>query len=259
MRKLAKQKGVSVLEFNTALTEAGDRVVDGMIDDETRRHAAENVGRDIVFDSRLAWFFVGESFKVFLTVSPKEAAERVFSGRVLEEESYVSKEDALKDLIVRRETEIRRFKDFYGVDCNDYKNYDLIIDTSKLATAEIADIIFSAYAEYNDSRYIKCYINPKNVYPSKGKKEAEPSGSGDGLVSLIKLKNEFFIYSGRESVKKAIKNGEKIIPARIRYYDCGALEDGITIDGLITARLNDVREWERENKFEYGYYPHIFT
>lgn len=66
-RQLAMDKGLSVEEFNRQVNEAtrnGDRSVDKMIDDTTAKIGRER--DNIMFDSRLAWHFVPDSFKVFV-------------------------------------------------------------------------------------------------------------------------------------------------------------------------------------------------
>ncbi|MDR2091690.1 MAG: cytidylate kinase family protein [Clostridiales bacterium] len=238
-RKLAKERNLSTLEFNEV--SKGDRSIDLLIDDEMKRYSRENGAVDTVFDSRLAWHFVERSFKVFLLVSPKVAAERVFCNRILEEENYSSKEDALKGLIKRREIETKRFKEFYGVDCDDYANYDLIADTSYLTTEKIADIIFEAYEYFIRNRpYTKCFVSPKNLYPTKKITEnhtdahtfdANPSGA----VRVFKVKNSLFISEGHKSAAAAIAKGEAVIPAEIIF--------GI------------VKSWEESNGFSFGYDP----
>jgi cytidylate kinase len=260
-RKLAKERNLSALEFNEL--SAGDRSIDRLIDEEMKRYARENKTRDVVFDSRLAWHFVGQSFKVFLLVSPKIAAERVFFGRILEEENYSSKDEALRGLIKRREVETERFKEFYGVDCDDYGNYDLIIDTSYLSTEKISDIIFDAY-EYFIKKlpYNRCFVSPKNLYPTKkisdcSKKHVEQATNHSQTdtelnrnkiknysqndtefpapVKVFKIKNSLFISDGHRRVAAAIRSGEAVIPAEIIY--------GI------------VAEWQEFNGFDFGYNP----
>ncbi|MDR1906356.1 MAG: cytidylate kinase family protein [Clostridiales bacterium] len=253
-RRLAKERNLSTLEFNKLI--AGDKNVDLLIDDEMKKFARENTSRDIIFDSRLAWHFIGGSFKVFLLVSPKRAAHRVFFGRVLDEEKYSTKEEALRELIHRRDLETRRFKDFYGVDCNDYNNYDFIIDTSEISTEEIAEAIFKAYDCFINNRfYIKCFVSPKNVYPLE--KISEESKENTDMISLIKIENGLFIYRGKGKVIEAIKNGEKTVGAKIVFSDDEKYSEDFTAASFVERSLSMdcIAAWERENNFDFGYYP----
>ena len=91
-RQLAMDKGLSVEEFNRQVNEAtrnGDRSVDKMIDDTTAKIGRER--DNIMFDSRLAWHFVPDSFKVFVITDINEASRRVFNDSVrANSESYES-------------------------------------------------------------------------------------------------------------------------------------------------------------------------
>ena len=57
--------------------------------------AKENPGKDLVFDSRLAWHFVEHSFKVFLSVNIDEAARRIWNANRGFVEKYTSVQDAI--------------------------------------------------------------------------------------------------------------------------------------------------------------------
>ncbi|MDR3263878.1 MAG: cytidylate kinase family protein [Clostridiales bacterium] len=278
-RKLANERKLSTLEFNKLIT--GDRSFDLLIDEEMKKFAAENADTDTVFDSRMAWHFVKDSFKVFLLVSPKVAAERVFFNRVLQEEKYATKEDALKELIGRREIENVRFKEFYNVDCNDYKNYDLFIDTSRISTEEIADIIFCAYEYHSCGKpYKKCFISPQNIYPigrlspeeiKQAQRLAEVinndptggylSGLSSQEVPLIKIKNQFFLHDGLVSVMAAVKAGVDIMRADIVYDESGILPDGTAVLDYVRTNttVKDIKAWEKEKGFVFGYYPEIIA
>ena len=63
------------------------------------------------------------------------------------DEMYSSGEDALKKLQERRESEIQRYKKFYGVDITDMSNYSLVIDTTGKAPEDVAEEIVLAWAE----------------------------------------------------------------------------------------------------------------
>lgn len=129
IRKIAEEKGLSVLEMNELMKK--DSKYDREIDDTTARISKENPDKNILFDSRLAWYFVEKSFKVFLSVSLEVAANRVRGdesrGRV---EGYDTLEDAKQKLKKRAETEDARYKNLYGIEYFDYSNYNLVLDST---------------------------------------------------------------------------------------------------------------------------------
>lgn len=101
-----------------------------------------------VLDSRMAWYFLPHSFKVKLTALPRIAAARILNdtGRT-SEGKYATIDDAIDSLALRRSSEVNRFKRAYGVNIEDERNYDLIVDTSNLSLDEICDIILKAYRQ----------------------------------------------------------------------------------------------------------------
>ena len=101
--------------------------------------------KNVIFDSRLAWHFLPETFKIFIIVSPYEAALRTYLTRSSKDETYTSVEEAMNKLIERRVVENRRYKAIYEVNCEDLRNYDVVIDTSFISPKEAAEIIMDCY------------------------------------------------------------------------------------------------------------------
>ena len=145
-RELAGQMKLTTLEFNRLM--CSDKKYDKMIDDETARISRENKDKNIIFDSRLAWHFVEHSFKVFVSVSLEEAAERVMQDQRGEVEMYASLEEAIKLLGERAATERLRYKDIYNLNYMDFSNYNLIIDSTYCRPEKIAEIILKEAREF---------------------------------------------------------------------------------------------------------------
>lgn len=153
IRQIAEEQGVSVLEMNKLMEK--DHKYDHMIDDTTARISREQKEKKLLFDSRLAWNFVEESFKVFLSVSLSVAADRVLAdasrGAV---ETYASVEECKERLKERAATEDRRYKDIYGIDYFNYANYNLVLDSSNCAPEVLAKILVQE-AEAANERHAK--------------------------------------------------------------------------------------------------------
>ena len=99
-----------------------------------------------IVDSRMAWHFIPTSFKVYLTVNSRTAAERVFNDSTRKNEGkYANVEEVEKSLLARRSSEVARFMDFYQVDCSDLKNFDLIVDTTTRTPEEVAKVIMDGF------------------------------------------------------------------------------------------------------------------
>ena len=120
--------GISTLELNQRMLT--DPALDHVIDDEVARLSRERRKDAIIFDSRMAWYFAERSFKIFVTVDPLIAAQRVMHDPRGSEETYQDVLEACNKLLERGKVENARFRDIYHVDNLDYHNYDLIVDTS---------------------------------------------------------------------------------------------------------------------------------
>lgn len=138
-RSLAEKYNMSIHDFNIYMETHPE--IDEEIDTELTRIGQRN--ENMIFDSRMAWHFVPDSFKVYLSVDPKAAARRVLRDNRGAVESYESIEEAETALIARKQSENLRYIIKYGVDCSRPENYDLIIDTTNISPRETAEIILS--------------------------------------------------------------------------------------------------------------------
>lgn len=74
-RKLAADKGLSVNELNE-LAET-DRSIDAEVDDYVR--SLNDMPENMVLDSRMAWYFIRDAFKVRLKIDLDVAVARIFA------------------------------------------------------------------------------------------------------------------------------------------------------------------------------------
>ena len=142
-RKLAEKYGIESIEAFNKYMETHPE-----IDTECDNMVAElgkQSGR--IFDSRLAWHFVEDSLKVYLSVNEDIAIKRIFFDQKRINESHLDAEQTGISNRKRRESEIARFKLLYNVDLNDFSNYDLVIDTGALTPEEVAERILEAYRQ----------------------------------------------------------------------------------------------------------------
>lgn len=131
-RAMAEEQGMTLNEFEnfTKSDDSFDRKLDNKVVDYGKTHD------NFIFESRLAWHFIPDSFKIKLKCD--------FDTRVAR---IASREDKSLDL-AKQETEERenlafyRYKDIYnlsGID-ND-KNFDLIVDTGPNNPEKVVEII----------------------------------------------------------------------------------------------------------------------
>ena len=145
-REYARSKGISTLELNKRMKE--NPGLDDEIDNTVTRVSRDHKGENLIFDSRMAWHFAEDTFKIFLTIEPMEAANRVFYNRVSAEESYTDVNDACEKLVERSVVERKRFIEIYGVDYYDFNNYNLVVDTTNKTPDEVVAVIMENYNSY---------------------------------------------------------------------------------------------------------------
>ncbi|MBE6653370.1 MAG: hypothetical protein E7610_08170 [Ruminococcaceae bacterium] len=149
LRAAAAERGMDVLELNKELSAKldSDRSMDDLIDNTTIRVASERKDDKLIFDSRMAWHFVPDSFKVFVTVEPRVAAERVMKDpRPGEPAEDV--DELCAELVERSKVEQSRFMQLYGVDYYDYNNFNLVVDSSRRTPDEIVTLIWEGFNAY---------------------------------------------------------------------------------------------------------------
>lgn len=139
-RQLAQELGLDTLEMNRrADTDPTiDQRIDGIFVD---------LGKDqngYIVDSRMAWFFLPDSFKVYLQTDVAVAAERILNDPTRKSEEYETKEEAIQKILARKQSENARFLAKYGADCGNLHNFDLVLDTTHRSPEQVAGLILKA-------------------------------------------------------------------------------------------------------------------
>ncbi len=143
--KMALTQGITIDELNARGMDdiASDREVDAF---QTTLGETED---NFIIDGWLSWHFIPNAFKVQLTVDPKIAAERIFAARSLEsdrndEPQYASVAETQSILAKRVEQNEARYQKWYGISLKNDGKYDVVVDTTHLTPAEVADAILAA-------------------------------------------------------------------------------------------------------------------
>jgi cytidylate kinase len=144
-RKIAEKRNMTVLELNEMAKSVNwiDDEIDGALQELSTKDD------DMIIDSRLAWYFVSDSFKVYIKVDAVTAAERILNANRGNVENYKCIEEAVNDIKMRSLVEIERYKEKYNVDLCDNSNYDLIIDSTLLDVEGVTDKILCNLEKYN--------------------------------------------------------------------------------------------------------------
>lgn len=149
VRSVIRKHGLTLAEFNARA--ASDHSLDDEIDEELRSLRNEN---DIVVDSRLGFYWIPESFKVYLDLDMQVATARIYKD-VVDNESRQGGAgqgsniaDVQRLVQERLNNETRRFKSMYGVNPYDTQNFDLVINTSRHSPQTVALTVFDHYKKW---------------------------------------------------------------------------------------------------------------
>lgn len=140
-REAAKNLGMTIEEFNKLGEKdpSTDKFVDDMLVEIGKKED------NLVVEGRTAFHFIPNSIKIFLDVDLKEGARRIFEEKKQANERNEKKtnsvEEELQNLRQRMESDEKRYMKYYGFTCYDKKNYDFIVDTTKLTPDQVAEKI----------------------------------------------------------------------------------------------------------------------
>jgi cytidylate kinase len=153
VRELLEKRNMTLEEFNEqAKTE---RALDEAIDEQLRALRAQN---DIVIDSRLGFFWLPESFKVYLDIDMDTAAARIFSD--MQDNKKRAKGAALMSTLgevswhvkKRMQEERKRYRRHYGIDPYDSSRFDLVVNTERHSPETVALTVFDEYKKWLKTR-----------------------------------------------------------------------------------------------------------
>lgn len=136
-RKLAKDKSLALAELNKRAE--ADSSFDNLVDDKLKE-----LGRkedDFVVDSRLGFFFIPDSIKIFLEAKLKTRAKRTLDKQRFEECPENVKE-AVKLIKEREQSDTKRYEKLYGVNPFDVNHYDLVVDTTNNSVEQTTDVVY---------------------------------------------------------------------------------------------------------------------
>lgn len=253
-RRMAVSMNLTSLELNK-LSET-DPSIDQKIDSSTVEIAAQE--KRVIFDSRLAWHFVPQSFKVFLTVDPVIGAKRILEARRGSVEQYDSLEEAITQVTARRASEDKRFSEMYGIQMGRLANYHLVTDSSYVSQEVIAEQVVACVKKWQQGEtFARCLLAPKTPFPAgdwTSESEAEE-------VTLLRVDRHYFALSGFAVLERGIQNSEVLLPMDLLANE----DDAIATEE--TARQRVMREatperahaWEEAQGFQYPSYPPHFN
>ncbi len=130
-RRMAQEMGMDLVEFSRYAEENWeiDRELDARIVEEARKK------EDIVIDSRLSGWMLHihkiPAFKVYIDASPEVRIRRIW------EREGGDIDDVRRAVEERERSELKRYREIYGIDFRDKSIYDMVINSDELSPEEI--------------------------------------------------------------------------------------------------------------------------
>ena len=146
MRAIGREHGyddIRQLNFENEKDSKFDFLVD-----ERLRQIGKNEDQ-IIIDSRMAWHWMPQSFRVFLDISLDDAVPRIMASispeRRATEHIPDDAEEYKKMLKERIDSEDRRYKTLYNVDIYDLSQYDYVLNTKDKPFDTVVKEVLAAY------------------------------------------------------------------------------------------------------------------
>jgi cytidylate kinase len=220
VREIAAKRGMSVVELNKYMETHPE--IDHEIDDGLVK--LSSVDKLLIIDSRMAWHFTENTFKVYLSTDIETSAIRIMRANRAGEHA-ASLEQTIADTRARRESEKKRYFDQYGVHIKDLTNYSLIVDTTYATPDEVAECIISSFAKWReDKEYKRAFISPERMnYPDEQYDEEKMReysvklelGENIPVPEVVECDGEFYLVSGLDCAMAYAFSMSGFIPAAL--------------------------------------------
>lgn len=150
-RAEAESRGLTMEEFDTLMLNNPSERVDDAIDARQKKYGQDH--SVFVFESRLAWYFIPDSFKVKLKCDLDERIRRITTSDINERHAYEAADFAkTKEKTLKREAEHqKKISEIYGIDdLAADEHFDFVIDTTSMSPEEIANTIVIEAKQFFD-------------------------------------------------------------------------------------------------------------
>ncbi|MBU1201870.1 MAG: (d)CMP kinase [Nanoarchaeota archaeon] len=135
-REMAKQRGVDIHGLNKI--GMNDSSTDNIVDFEMERIGKEQ--DNFVFDAKIGYHFIPDSYKIFLTGDLNVRAKRVFDAR-RGSEKYETINQAKEMIEERKNNDYERYLKHYNFKLFEDVKFDLIVDTTNILPEQVVEKI----------------------------------------------------------------------------------------------------------------------
>ena len=220
VRSVAEKRGMTVVELNKYMETHPE--IDHEIDDGLK--ALSSVDKQLIIDSRMAWYFTEGTFKVYLSCDIETSAARIMAAN-RQGEHAASFEETVNQTRARRESEKKRYMEQYGVDIKDLANYSLIVDTTTATPDEVAECIITAFRRWQeDKSYKAVFISTERLHFPEMELDGDmlspltqglERGEEIAKISVCEADGEFYLVDGFEAAMAHVFNFSPFIPCTL--------------------------------------------
>ncbi|WP_432986204.1 AAA family ATPase [Dactylosporangium sp. CA-233914] len=261
-REMAQRRGMTALQLNlhAELDDAIDSAVDNL-----QSEIAQS-GEQLIVDSRLAWFFFHEAFKVHLITEPNEAARRVLARPHSEVENYASLEEAKRNLHSRSESERMRFLTRYGADKYRLRNYDLVADSTRANPDQVVSAVQAAFEGQLGTDILRerpplLLLDPMRIYPTREidfadetlAQELADAKPGDlEPLTIGHSGPDYYVIDGHRRLSAAVQNGLHLVPGSLLAESEELVTNRLSANDYFRAHVTRsvIEAWERVHGIE---------
>ncbi|MES2315255.1 MAG: AAA family ATPase [Patescibacteria group bacterium] len=149
-RQVGLELGLTVNELNKRAEK--DTSIDEMTDKKLQDMREK---KGLVIDSRTAFHWIPESFKVYLDLPPEIAKDRITNDLQnnplrMQSQTATTPEGVYQEMSERFESEQKRYWDLYKINNAEKNQFDLVIDTNKNNLGEVVNEIVAKYKEWQN-------------------------------------------------------------------------------------------------------------
>jgi len=142
-RAYAQEHNMTINELNEESVK--DARSDILVDEYQKKLPLKH--KEFIIDSRLGYFFIPQSVKVFVDVKRAVAAKRIFEQHRVTEQ-WKNVEEGEQELLKREQNDSKRYIALYNTDPNT-ANYDLVIDSTNMTIEESVEKILAFLKTHN--------------------------------------------------------------------------------------------------------------
>jgi hypothetical protein len=218
----------------------------------------------------MAWHFVPHAFKIHLLVNINIAASRIFNDNLRKNEQNNDIEHTIQNIKIRKGSEVKRFKEQYGVDIDKLLNYNVVIDSSYITPNNLSNFVLKQFEAWKSQKnFHRIWLSPKNLFPMQGirdhgarytsdlKKSILENGYDESEpILVIQQDGLYFIYDGHKRCTSSISLGLDLVPVVILNQEREELPNGQLFTDYIIDQYNvtNIYDWEDMNGFRFESY-----